>query len=191
MADRLLRAELFVVSYVPLFTILAFRTMPSAHDTQCALRSHDVWALRAPLLFMILTTAGLTLVALILRHARRISGTTLTISSVSDRGREAAAYLSTYILPFVMFDEDSWQVWAAFSVYLIVLAIITVSSDLILTNPTLYLLRRRVIEVEAQRSRGPGDSFAISFILICKNAPEVGDKMDAIEFAGGYLEKVT
>ena len=189
MADRALRIELFAISYVPLYAILALRTMPSWHDIWCVIRARDLSEFATPLVFTAATAFGLALAVVLVRHARRLSGTTIRVKAASDRGREAAAYLSSYILPFVMFDEDSWRIWAAFGVYLIVLAIITVNSDLVLTNPTLYLLRRNIAEVETTRSRGPGDEFTSKRILICKAVPDSGDEVDVIEFAGGYLEK--
>lgn len=189
MNSRILRVELFAISYVPLFLILAIRTLPSKEKIVRDLQHHDLCALATPTAFLTLSVFGLVVMAVIVRHSRRISGTTLTLKSISDRGSEAAAYLATYILPFVMFDEDSWQVWAAFSVYLAVLAVVTVNSDLILTNPTLYLIRRRIAEATFERSRGPSDKFDVTALLVCKSGHRAGDRVEVVEFAGGYLEK--
>ena len=58
-----------------------------------------------------------------------------------------AAYLATYLLPFVTLSEPSDRDVVSYLLFLLVAALIYVQSDLLQINPVLYLFRRRVVKV--------------------------------------------
>lgn len=55
----------------------------------------------------------------------------------------------------------------------------------------LYLFRRRVVTVRITQSRGPGQSFDISTLLITANVPLPRDDIRVVSIADGYMEKQT
>jgi hypothetical protein len=186
MSGAALRLRLFFISYVPLFVTLMLRTTPDwsqlAHSNRDAI---------APALFLALSLAGLALTWELLRKPRRLSGTSLTVNEVSDAGAETAGYLGSYILPWIMFSETTWQVWAAFTAYMAVVTLVTTQSTLILVNPTLYLFRRRVVAIRVTQSRGPGHAFDVSTVLITAHVPLPLDQIRVVSIADGYMEKMT
>ncbi len=186
MSGAALRLRLFFISYVPLFVTLLLRTLPDWSPL-----GHPRGDAIAPAMFLALTMAGLALTWELLRKPRNLSGTTLTVNEVSDAGSEAAGYLGSYILPWIMFDETTWQVWAAFAAYMVIVALVTTQSTLILVNPTLYLFRRRVVAIRVTQSRGPGQSFDVSTLLITATAPLPRDDIRVVSIADGYMEKTT
>jgi hypothetical protein len=50
-----------------------------------------------------------------------------------------AAYIATYLLPFIGFEVTGWRGLAALAIYFVVLFVVFMRSDLALVNPTLYL----------------------------------------------------
>lgn len=177
-----LRVQLFLISYTPLALIFAIRGIPSSNEER--LRS---WL--APASFAVLALLGLVLAVRLLRGGHRVSPVNLKVTGIQDEGGQAAGYLATYLFPFVVFDEASWRGWAAYGIYFLVLALVTMRSNLILVNPTLYLLRRRVVRIDFDTRRGTGATDRQSAILICKQLPRVGDAVSVVRLADGYLER--
>ncbi len=186
MSGAALRLRLFFISYVPLFVTLMLRTLPDWSQL-----GHPHRDAVTPAVFLALIVAGLALTWGLLRKPRNLSGTSLTVNEVSDAGSETAGYLGSYILPWIMFNETNWQVWTAFAAYMVVVTLVTTQSTLILVNPTLYLFRRRVIAIRVTQSRGPGQSFDVSTLLITANVPLPRDDIRVVSIADGYMEKTT
>lgn len=182
MTGTALRIQLFLISYTPLALIFAIRAIPSSNGEQ--LRS---WLVPAG--FAVLALLGLALAVGLLRGGDRVSPVDLKVAGIQDEGGQAAGYLATYLFPFVLFDGASWRAWAAYGIYFLVLAPVTMRSNLILVNPTLYLLRRRVVRIDFETKRGVGPADRQSAILICRNLPKVGDPVSVVRLADGYLER--
>ncbi|WP_110208010.1 hypothetical protein [Nocardioides daejeonensis] len=182
MTGTALRIQLFLISYSPLALIFAIRAIPPGNDEQ--LRSWFV-----PVGFAVLGGLGLALAIRLLRGGRRVSPVELRVAGIQDEGAQAAGYLATYLFPFIVFGEASWRVWVAYCVYFLVLALVTMRSNLILVNPTLYLLRRRVVRIDFDTRRGTGTTDRQSAILICRQLPRVGDTVSVVRLADGYLER--
>lgn len=182
MNGSLLRMQLFCISYTPLALIFSVRSIPSEN-----LSRPLNWL--APVLFLILTGLGLLLLKNIFHSSRRTSGVERIVRGVSDEGANAAAYLATYLFPFILLNETSWQSWAGYAIYMVVLGIVTIRSDLILVNPTLYILGRQVIRIEFETRRGSAPITMQSSILVCRRTPKIGDHIQVVQLADGYLER--
>lgn len=128
----LVELALFLCSYAPLFAILAVRFKPWWLVGVCGG------------LALLGVSAGL----LVLRRFRRVAAMGWPLVVVEDRGAEVAGYLASYLLPFLTVSEPSPRDLVAYTLFLIVLAVIYVRSGLVRVNPTLYLLGWRLQEVE-------------------------------------------
>lgn len=130
---RLVR--LFVTSYAPLALILAIQ------------QSGNVWPPHRALGFWGLLAIGI----LGLADAYRLPRGTLRkghqrahLEDVVDEGGQVAAYVATYLLPFLGYEVAGWRDGLALIIYFGVLLVVFLRSDLALVNPALYLTGWRV-----------------------------------------------
>jgi hypothetical protein len=154
----LTRPLLFISSYAGLFvlTMVRFHDMPLL--VVCSAAAAIV-GLAAPL---VLVES--------LRHAKR-DFAPYCVRDVEDRGSEVAAYLATYLLPFVMATSPSLFDLVAYLIFLGLVAIVYVQSEMVQVNPVFYLLRWRVFAFS-----GAGDR---RFFLIAKTRPSRGTTIQA------------
>lgn len=157
--------RLFVSSYAPLAVILAVQ------------RSEGVWPPWDRPAFWILGAVGL--IGLVdayrlPRGALRRGHIRVTLSDLTDEGGQVAAYIATYLLPFIGFAVVGWRDVVALIIYFVVLFVVFVRSDLALVNPALYLAGWRVLSAKRDRDRvlmlvpkdtqvSPGDMYAVTF----------------------------
>jgi hypothetical protein len=162
-----IRARLFVSSYAPLFLLLA-------------LRFED-----APLR---LTALGLGVVGvldavrLVEWQPRRVGASPHTVSEVHDHGSQVAGYLVTYLLPFLPITDPSSSDLIAYVLFLCIVGVIFVRSDMAEINPTLYLLGRRVLQI---RTSEGWSGFAVVRGLL-----EPDDTLRAVHLDQGILVEV-
>lgn len=132
MTQLIQRGQLFLGSYVLLFTLLAIRFEIAWLEIACA-------ALAVlGLLDMLWIVFGVT---------RRKEPEPIVPAAVSDAGADVAGYLATYLLPFLTVAEPSIRDVIAYILFLFVAGLIYVRSEMSQINPTLYLLGRRVVRV--------------------------------------------
>jgi len=162
-AVRLFR--LFVASYAPLLLILAVQ------------RSTGVWPpwhRPAFWLFGVIGVFGLVDAYRLPRGALRRGHIRVTLSDVTDQGGQVAAYVATYLLPFIGFEVLGWRDILSLAIYFSVLFVVFVRSDLALVNPALYLAGWRVVSAKRGGRRilmlvpngvtvSPGDLYAVIF----------------------------
>jgi hypothetical protein len=84
---------------------------------------------------------------LLLRLDARSSPGPHTLASVRDAGGEAAAYLATYLLPFLTVATPTVRDVVAYAGFLLVAAVINIRSAAVQVNPLLYLLGYRILSV--------------------------------------------
>lgn len=136
----------FFSSYAPLWLMLGLR--------------FDCLALRLPLVAFAVASAGLVAVLVKRRSGDRPSNTTLTISG--DAGAEVSGYLAAYLLPFLtVSDPDIWDL-AAYGLFIAVAGLVYVRSGLMQINPTVYLMRRKVLRATMPASGSTKDVFVIT-----------------------------
>jgi hypothetical protein len=158
-AGLVLRVRLFLSSFVPLFIILSIR--------------FEDWALQA--VFATLALVGLITLVAMFRNARRIGAEPHSIEAVADRGAEVAGYLATYLLPFVTAPEPSPRDLIAYGLFLAVVGVVYVRSDMLQINPLIYLGGYRVWSIRTE------DGW-IGY-LVARHQPRRGDTLLASRLA--------
>jgi hypothetical protein len=149
---------LFLCSYCPLLAILAIRVT-------------TWWAIVLGLLAL----AGLivTFSILYVTPALRSPQPAQEVVQVHDRTGDVAGYVVAYLLPFLMAPAPSPRDMAAYGLFLIVLAILNVRSDLLYINPVFYFFGFRIVSI---RLKGEGrDS-----IYITKDDVRVGQDVEVV-----------
>jgi hypothetical protein len=134
-SDLGIQIRLFASSYAPLFALLA-------------LRFESRW------LRLVLALAAAIFLVDTFRIAyvipRRVGASPFTVSSADDEGGQVAGYLATYLLPFLAVPNPGTTDLVAYGLFLVVVGVISVRSNLTHINPTLYLLRFRLMSVTTQ-----------------------------------------
>src|SRR5215207_3787682 len=102
-----------------------------------------------------LCVAGIEIALVILLNARQTSQLYWRISDPRDQGGAVAGYLATYLLPLLSFDTHGWNSVVAYGIYVLVVYVIFVRSEnLVLVNPTLYVLGYRIFDVQLEPPEG-------------------------------------
>lgn len=138
MPSLLIRLLLFLSSYFPLAVIFS---------VQLYLQQHQRWAL----VCLLAGLAGLVGLASFIRVSTRINPENITIASVSRRDGEAMSYIVTYLLPFIALPSGDLASGISLGIFLIVLAILYVNSDMLHINPMLNLAGWHIYEVTLEK----------------------------------------
>jgi hypothetical protein len=154
---------LFMSSYAPLFALLAIR-----------FEERPLW-----ISFSVLAVLGAAALWLLLRLDSRAAAGPHDLTAVSDAGGEAAAYLASYLLPFLTVSTPGPRDIAAYVGFLIVAAAVYLRSSLVQVNPLLYLFGYQVLSVT--------DSFGLQAYLIVKGKVPVGSRILATRFGSEVL----
>lgn len=116
---------LFLGSYAPAFVIFAIR----AYDSSCTMFT----------IATSLTGVGLVSTLGFLAFARKRAAYHVEVVTIEPRNSELAAYVATYLLPFVTVMEGSWQEVASLGVFLFFIGLLYVRSGMLYLNPLLAL----------------------------------------------------
>ncbi len=158
-AEVVIRLRLFASSYAILFLISAIR--------------FDHTVLRITLLAFF--AYGVVDAWFLTRYAQTKTPEAQVIKECRDAGAEVAGYLASYLLPFVTTSDPSLADLAGYGLYLAVIALVFIRSDMAQVNPTLYALgwvvHRADVEMKGE------------VLVISRHRPQVGDKLDFVELA--------
>lgn len=132
MTENVRRIRLFVGSYALLFLLLAIRFTTPWLVVVCGIVALIGFADMARIVFVV---------------SRRTSSDPVRIARVRDSGAEVSGYLATYLLPFLTVEDPGWRDLTAYAVFIGVLGLVYVRSEMTQINPTLYLFGRRVVHV--------------------------------------------
>jgi hypothetical protein len=161
------RVRLFASSYAPLFALLA-------------LRFEDDWLrviFGAAAALFFLDTIRIAVVV-----PRRVGASPYTVETVSDEGGQVAGYLATYLLPFLAVPTPSATDLLAYGLFLVVVGVIAVRSNLTHINPTLYLLGYRLVSITTvEEFRG---------YAVVRSDPDRGDVLRANHLGSHLLVEV-
>ena len=161
----IVRCQLFLSSYAPLFVILAIRFHGAALKAVCAG----------------LAAAGLAyLLVVVWILPRRAQPREYPVASADDASGEVAGYLATYLVPFVTVPSPTAADLAGYCILVIVVLAIFTRSELARINPTLYLLGWRVAAI------GTGQ---YSYYLVCRHLPRPGTTIEAARVAGLLIRR--
>lgn len=181
------RFRLFLISYAPLWLMLAFRSL-QVHG-----RWH--WSQRnwVAVGFLALAVVSYVDAHRLVNGARGTNPRTLYFDEIDDQGGNAAGYLATYLLPFLGLVPTGWGDWAAYAIYAGVAMIVFVRTDLTLVNPTLYLMGWRVVSAKAYLTseRTPEHQiWPAAVVVVCRNpAALVRGPVDVVGLGGCYVTK--
>ncbi|OKH80012.1 hypothetical protein EB75_21720 [Mycobacterium sp. ST-F2] len=132
MTEHFRRLRLFLGSFALLFVLFA-------------VRFETVWLQFACAALAVIGFADMVWIGFVV--TRRTSADPIRVASVVDKGPEISGYLATYLLPFVTVAEPKIRDICAYVIFLVVLAVVYIRSEMTQINPTLYLLGRRVVHV--------------------------------------------
>jgi uncharacterized membrane protein HdeD (DUF308 family) len=133
--NRRFLALLFLSSYSPVFLLLALRSSD---------RSCTVFWLAAALLILSLAALGVFFLS-----ARRKAAYEVTVVKIEFRTADVAAYVVTYLLPFLGVFGDGWRDVLALGLFIVLIGVIYVNSGMLYINPLLALLGYHLLLVGA------------------------------------------
>lgn len=156
----------FLSSYSPLWAMLA-------------LRFESLW-LRAS--FAALFLAGLAVTAHLLRRGRSDRPSNVPITTMGEGGSEISGYLAAYLLPFLVIPTPSLRDAAAYVIFLFIAGLIYVRSGLMQINPTVYILRRRVLRGVVRITKAAGADVRKDVFVITALDRRAGEQIRAERF---------
>ncbi|MCB9365895.1 MAG: hypothetical protein H6508_01715 [Calditrichaeota bacterium] len=148
---------LFASSYLPLWIIFAIQLLA---------RQNRIGAYIA-VGFAAFCFLGLMV---FLKIVQGINPLTLKVASIQRRDGEAMSYIVTYLLPFIALPSCEIGDLLSLGIFLVVLAVLYVNSDMIHINPVLNLLGWHVYEIEDDK----GHVFTILSKSRLKRGTEIG-----------------
>lgn len=122
---------MFLSSYAPLFAILAIRVQTMSIRLAC----------------VALAVAGVLALLLILNLDRRTTRAEATLMEVRNAGAEASSYLAGYLLPFLVVADPTMSDVLAYTLFLIVVGVVTIRTGVIQVNPLLFVVGYSVYHV--------------------------------------------
>lgn len=129
----LAQLALFLSSYAPLFAVFALLDSFGSG-----------WPTRA---FIGLAILGPVLAVVVFLAANRLAPQTLSVRSAQARDGDALAYIATYLVPFAAITATTPRERAALGLFLLLIAVLYVRSELFYVNPLLALVGFRLFQV--------------------------------------------
>lgn len=188
LTEDLKRTRLFLVSYAPLWLMVALRALPK--NLELRPDPLPLTSILFSALFVWSVVDGVRIVA----ATRRLSAISRTFTDIADQGGAVGAYLATYLLPFLGITPTRVGDWLAYGVYFLVAVVVFVRTDLALVNPMLYLLGWRVVAARPARYADDGvlqhsAGGAKRAIVLCKDPASLQHGVDVVHLAGCYVTK--
>src|SRR5579884_4105781 len=161
MATAFIRWMLFISSFFPLTVIFGI-----------------LFATQEPILAGVVVLVGLfgliTTLIYVFGFSRRVAPIQGKIVERQEKGSDVMGYIAGYIVPFATFPLSGWQQIAAFLVFVFVLGIVYVNSEMIRVNPILNLLGYRLYEVKVENGED-------SVSLITRRRVKRGDLIRVVD----------
>ena len=168
--------RLFLVAFAPLALILAIQ---ASYDWRsCEIRMYVFWLAAAWAVWGFLDAWRLP------RGALRKGSVQVRFYDIQDQSGAIAAYLATFLLPFVGFEFSTIQEVLGVLVFLLVVWAIFIQSDLAAINPTLYVFGFRVVRARV-RSRAEIDPIVV--VLVPRTSPLACDRSISVVRFGKFL----
>jgi hypothetical protein len=146
---------LFLSSYAPAFVILAVR----AYDRSCLL----FWSA------IVLLVVSVLAFVIFLSVAPRGAEFRAEVEEMEPRDADMAAYVATYLLPFLTVTGANSQDVIALALFLFFIGVLWVGSGMLYLNPLLRLARVHIYVVRVRPisdPSSPADTLPRSFLLI-------------------------
>ncbi len=133
----LAQLALFLSSYAPLFAVFALL---------------DSFGKGWPTAICIsLAALGLVLLAGVLVAAKRMAPQSLHVEDVQVRDGDALAYIATYLVPFAAMATATTRERVALLVFVALIALLYVRSELFYTNPFLAILGYKLYQISTPK----------------------------------------
>lgn len=174
------RFRLFVISYGPLWLMLASRAAPEGSDWRWSAPNTWVSALLA-----LGTVWSFVDAWRLVRGAQRKAAIRMRFAEIRDEGSAAAGYLATYLVPLLAEAPSRPGVWLAYALYLGMAVILFVRTDLALVNPTLYVFGWRVVSAVPVSESQP----ARAVVVVCRDIRALRNPVEVVRLAGCYVTK--
>lgn len=165
------RCMLFVSSYFPLTLIILI-----------------LFATQNPILAWV--SFGTGLAGLILTYvfffkiALSMSPIQEKITTRQTRDGDVMGYIASYIIPLVTFPLNGWQQIATLLVFIVVLGVVYVNSDMIRINPMLNIVGYHLYEITVENGEEP-------YSLLTRRSIKRGDIVQIVDVGRGiFLEKI-
>lgn len=170
MPSFLVRLLLCLSSYFPLTVIFAVQFFFKGEQ----------WAGIGAL---VVGVAGLIGISAYLRFVRKLNSMKVKIDSVVRRDGEAMSYIVSYLLPFIALPSGDVASCVSLGVFLTVLVILYMNSDMMHINPMLNLMGWHVYEI----TLADGETRS----LISKRRARKGREANTIQMGDDILLEVT
>lgn len=170
MARFLVRCILFFSSYFPLMSIFSIFLWRKHLHSALGILGFGIFCLLVMALYFIRQLC--------------LGGVSQTkITEVERRDENVMAYIASYLIPFVTFPLDSLEQILALSVFVGVLLIVYVNSNMIYINPMLNLVGYHLYEIGIETDQ-------MSRYLITRQSVRPGQKLYFVEIGNNIcLEK--
>lgn len=175
--SRLFR--LFLVAFSPLTLIIAIKT--SHHCTAKDLQMYVFW------ISATLATVGFIDAWRLPRGALRKGSIKREFYDIQDPSGAVAAYLATYLLPFMSLQIGTIRDVVAVVVFFLVVLAIFLTSDLAAINPTLYVFGWRVVRARVKSSDGNDPMVVV--LLRSKTHLSPGQRVPVVRFGNFLVRK--
>jgi hypothetical protein len=167
MPSLFVRCMLFVSSYFPLaliFCVLLFV-------------NHTFWAI-------IILLIGLSGLVVMLLYFLVITPTKNMfdekVIELQKRDGDVMSYIASYLIPFVTFPLEGWQQITAVLVFIAVLLVVYVNSNMIYINPMLNLIGYHLYEVTLEHSE-------LSHYLVIRHRVVRGERLQLVKIGDGIF----
>jgi len=114
----------------------------------------------------------------------------VTVSEADSVGEQVAAYVATYLLPFLTVTFVDWRDWLVFFGFLALVCLVYVQSDLVHLNPLLSLCGYSIYRVQYRSEGTLRDEFAPAEMLLLSKRPVRGEQMLSIRKLSQDVGKV-
>lgn len=174
MPSLLVRCVFFISSYFPL-TLIFFVML---------LNNKGIGGLIAAICVLAVGVGSIIFLYMTI-ESKRHKKTGFHRKAVEVRGRDGdvMSYIASYIVPFVTFSLDGWQSIFALVVFLLVLAILYVNSNMMYINPMLSLVGYHLYEVVLEQDETP-------HYLVARSHPKRDRTLFLVKMSEGvFLEK--
>ena len=170
MPTVLIRSMLFLSSYFPLALIFFFLFV----------EQRPIWSIAV----LAISLSGLVIMGLYFFYfAPRLGSIQQRITALQRRDGDVMGYIASYLLPFVAIPFGGWQQAVALLIFVVVLGIVYVNSNMIHINPMLNLIGYHVYEITLEHSEAPHS-------LITRRRIGAGEAIHLIDIGDGiFLDK--
>lgn len=165
---------LFLSSYFPFFLILTIKNFPN---------------FKLEMVFMLITGFSMLVWGFIFRDSREEGeGDQYKILKIENKTHESLSYIAPYLIAFLSFNLNKWQDVTVLVLFLMIIFVVFINSDLLYVNPLLSCFNHQIYRVEVCNPFMPCEATKREILLITReNKLKKGDKISLKEIDDGVL----